>query len=325
MFSDYIGQNERLTALKSAILSARNTGSNLPDMLILGSSGLGKTHLARSIAQEMNQPFHVVHAPSITEPNQLAQNILKVGKGILFIDEIHALNRAMCEDLYTVIDNNEIAIETTEMVLGKVPVSTQDPQYLLPGMVTGIRWEERLVETKKKVLEYRKIESLTVIGATTDEALLPSPFYNRLSRLKVYLRDYDEVELATIGIIYADELGGRIDNDASLSLAQRSLGNPRRMKQLVERSLDLGPLVTVAVADMAVDSLGVDVLGLEPPHRAILAALLSTDGLSRTSLGQKVGLPPKNLAHYWTDLLKLGLVTIDTRHRLTDSGKEHIQ
>ena len=326
MLDSVIGQEDRLIPLKTAIEAAHRDHRELPDMLILGNSGLGKTHLARAIAEEMYAEFHVLHAPSITEPKQLADKILESSGGILFIDEIHALNRALCEDLYTVIDSNEIAVEVPVTAPMRMPRATDNPAELDPAnyIGVGIVWETVEMPTKEKRIEHKKIGGLTVIGATTDESLLPTPFLNRLSRLKVFLRDYNLVELGTIGIMYVDEVGGYIEEKAAMILATRALGNPRRMKQLVERALDLDRAVTFEVATRAVDSLGVDVLGLEPPHRAILEALRGTDGLSRTSLGQKVGLPPRNLDYYWSDLLKLGLVTIDTRHRLTLTGKEHI-
>jgi len=126
--------------------------------------------------------------------------------------------------------------------------------------------------------------------------------------------------------MYADDLDLRLDHNAAMFLAERALGNPRRLKQLVDRSADYrGHVITQEIAEASVSDLMIDDLGLEQPHRDILKALASaSNGLSRTSLGQILGLPAKNLDHYWSDLMRLNLVTVDTRHRVTENGKDHV-
>lgn len=329
MLDGYIGQQDRLTALRTAIKAAQERGGRLPNMLILGRSGLGKTRLANEIANEMQSKLVVMHAPSMIERSEIANKIVEADGGILFIDEIHALNKAICEDMYSVIDNGIILTESPTYETRLVSKYITFEEDLPPNCVEEWMGEgyyafgENVVVGK--VVAERKV-NVTIIGATTDESLLPTPFYNRLSQLKVHLREYTALELATIGILYADDKNVNIEYEAGLYLADRALSNPRRMKQLIDRSADYGDNITLGAAFGAVEALGVDELGLEHPHRDILNALAeSPDGLSRTSLSQKLGIPPRNLEHYWTDLLRLNLVTIDTRHRITDYGKNHLQ
>lgn len=327
MLNGYIGQADRLAALKVAIRAAQERHKPLPHMLLLGRSGLGKTTLARAIANEMDVPFTVMHAPNAIEREYVSQKIEEAEGGILFIDEIHALDRSICEDLYTVIDDG-VVTEFMPVMVQEFEPTFVDKESDLPE---GYDWDgpmiydiPTMVESDEKTVVRRPLQPITIIGATTDEALLPQPFYRRLSGLKVYLREYTLTELATIAILYADDLDVTIDNEAAMYLAMRSLSNPARIKQLVDRASDRGDINDESAEETA-ESLGVDNLGLETPHRDILTALAqSSDGLSRTSLGQKLGLPPKNLDHYWTDLLRLNLVTIDTRHRITQLGRQHV-
>lgn len=328
MLTGYIGQEDRLAALKAAIISAKANTSPLPHMLLLGRSGNGKTHLARCIAQEMQVPFVVMHAPSMIERKEITDKIIEADGGILFIDEIHALNRSICEDMYSVIDNGVVLAEvpvygnqlTSKWVdsTADLPANCVEP-WIGPGLYAF---------TESVVIGYQtqqKSVTVSIVGATTDESLLPTPFYNRLSQLKVHLRQYTNEELTTIGLIYADEMRVPISNRAAMFLAKRALASPRRIKQLVDRAADTGD-ITLPNARHTAARLGVDPLGLEHPHRDILRALAEAEnGLSRTSLSQKLGIPPRNLEHYWPDLLRLNLVTIDTRHRVTEDGKKYVQ
>lgn len=303
-------------------------------MLLLGRPGTGKSTLARAIAAEMDTPFEVVHAPTIKDGDELAQAALRAAGGILFVDEIHALNRQHAESLFTLVDDGTITVQRPVIGEGWEPVWIENEgeaacfvlerPYATPGMY--LRRVE--AQTSKTAPERVIVGSLTLVGATTDEALLPEAFLSRLSRLMVRLRPYTEDELARIGAQHAqDELDLVLDPQAANLLAARARQSPRKMKQLTERAADLAvgeraASITQAHAERALAALGVDAHGLEPMHRAVLQALAEAgNGLSRTSLGQKLGLPARNLQLYWQALMEDGLVTIDTRHRITDAGK----
>jgi Holliday junction DNA helicase RuvB len=324
MLNGYIGQKDRLSALK-ATLSAHKNGRPLPHMLFLGNSGLGKTKLAEEVANEIGKQVIVCHAPSVIDKAFLTDKIIEAEGNVLFIDEIHALNRMLAEDLYSVIDKSVVHIEqdlvsaTYKTIFalhrGQIPATMEwhgPDSYRIP------------VRTKKigTTLDERALTSITIIGATTDEALLPPAFLSRLSSLKIYLRPYTVVELGTIVVLFAESIGLTIDRKAAIYLAQRSRSTPRRAKQLLERAADFAAPATRITEDAAitaVEALGIDDLGLEQPHREILKVL--ADGpLSRTSLGQRLGLPAANLSLYWGDLLAQGLVTVSTRHEITQKG-----
>lgn len=333
MLEGVIGQEDRLQALRSAILASKATGNKLPHMLFLGQTGLGKTHLARAVSNEVDRPFHVLHAPSVVERSTLTDKIIEADGGVLFIDEIHALPRNMAEDLYTVFDDGLVTVETPVTIRQLVAVQINDESEIPPD--ANIEWQgggfyQVPMDIPTKEVEISTVAvDLTIIGATTDESFLPDAFLRRLSGLKVFLRSYQLIELATIARLYADDMSIGLTNEAAIYLAERSRRNPARIKHLLLRAADVATVaeeeeVTLEAAEAALEALGVDSQGLEPPHRAILKALrmTGTSGLSRTSLGQMLNLTPKNLDHYWGDLIEQGLVTVDTRHRITQLGTE---
>lgn len=329
MLEGYIGQADRLGALVATIESAKKTGKPLPNMLFLGKSGHGKTRLAQLVAKEMGKPLSVLHGPSAIDRSDVSKAVLAAKDGILFIDETHALSKRLCEDLYTVLDSGTITVqESTPSYFDtyiqvwseeELPENRRSEwygpgKYLMPSIVG--------YEVTEKTLNL----GLTVIGATTDEGLLPSPFLRRLSGLKVYLRTYRLEEMVEIGKMRAAEIGVRIANPAMVELATRSRFNPRRMKQTVDIAAafairDGKKTVTKAIASESLKLSGVDGMGLEPPHRSILDVLYTSGGLSRASLSQRLGIPSRNLDLHWSELLEQGLVQIDTRHRLTTKGK----
>jgi Holliday junction DNA helicase RuvB len=335
MLAGYIGQEDRLQALHAAIIAAKATQNRLPNMLIVGKPGVGKTHLAYAIAEEMESDIITVHGPSIMERKNLTDKIMEAEGQILFIEEIHSLNRSLAEDLYSVIDENVITMETPVKRKATVSRYYAEKKSLPAGFEqlwegAGIYTVSDEVDSDEVTIARVPLAPLTIIGATTDEALLPEAFHSRMSSLKVFLRDYTLIELSTIGTLHADDIGIGLTGEAAMLLANRSRFNPRRMKHLVERSADVAIAVgesevAAGAAETALEALGVDRLGLEPPHRAILLALRDAGGsMSRTSLGQRLGIPSRNLDYYWGDLISQGLVNVDTRHRLTVDGQNAI-
>jgi Holliday junction DNA helicase RuvB len=296
-------------------------------MLFLGRSGLGKTKLASEVAREMGGKMVILHAPSVLDRSDVTKAVQAAEGGILFIEEIHALPRRLCEDLYQVIDTGQIiltelapqyseinsfVVSKSEMPEDRLSEWKGTGRYRIP-MLTGYSQVEKTVDIR-----------LTIIGATTDEGLLPNPFLRRLGSLKVYLRSYSQKELILIARLRAKEIGVRFSSKGLENLAVRSRHNPRRVKQMVDRAADLAPGQTVSVANVleSFKLSGVDELGLEPPHRAILQVLAESGGISRASLGQRLGIPSRNIDIHWAELLEQGLVEIDRRHQLTAKGTQ---
>lgn len=345
MLDHYVGQRDVLAPLEAAITSSRIMGRPLPNMLFLGGPGRGKTTLAKAVGQEMGRPVVTLHGSSTIERQSVVDKIMEAKGGILFIDEIHALPRQISEELYRVIDDGLVAVQTPKMQVEfkRVAGWADEPQQVMPSdrwlwHGPGYYWMYEPVSKRTKELQYELVEvkPITIIGATTDEALLPEPFYSRLSSLMIRLRPYTIQELQGIANNHATELGMFMTPMATETVAERARGIPRRVKHLTERAADftvsLGAkigsgdwIIQAADVHAALASLGIDQYGLEEPHRAILRILGQSErGLSRTSLAQSIGIPMRNLDTYWGDLVALGMVQVSTRHEITDTGRSAI-
>jgi Holliday junction resolvasome RuvABC ATP-dependent DNA helicase subunit len=344
MLDTYVGQRDALAPLLAAITASRETGRPLPHMLFLGGPGRGKTTLAKAVADETGQHMVVLYGSSVLDRAEVGQKILDAKGGTLFIDEVHALPRQLSEELYRVIDDGKVAVarpvmkQVEKMVTVWIDDIVQLPEYMQwmwnhvgEGLYTIPTTTEK--PTRESVTELMDVSPITIIGATTDEALLPQPFCSRLSALTVRLRAYDVAELMDIAFNHARYLGMNLDWMAAKTIAERSRGIPRRVKQLTERAADFtmaydkrtisGHWVIDAGVKMALDAMGIDRYGLEQPHRSILHHLARNErGMSRTTLAQSVGIPMRNLDTYWGDLVGLGLVRISTRHEITEEGRK---
>ena len=336
MLPNYIGQRDALAPLLIAIEASRATKRPLPHSLFLGKPGTGKTALARAVAQELGGPFIALNAATVKDADTIAQAALQTVGGVVFLDEIHALDRKQAESLFTLLDEASVTVQAPIMGTGweyaeitKPEDHPRGPEYFYgPGL-----YEVPVqVPTKQTQPVQMIVGDVTVIGATTDEALLPPALYSRLSRLVVRLRPYNIGELAQIADDYAATLDCGMDGAAAVLLAQRSRQSPRRVKHLTERASDYalvrrgvsgeGAVITESDAADALAAMGVDDAGLEEPHRDLLRILVETNGVSRTSLAQRMGIPPKNMELYWSDLAERGLVTIGRRHEATEEGKK---
>lgn len=336
LLNTFLGQRDAIAPLLVAIASSEATGRALPHMLFLGGPGRGKTTLARAVANDTGKPLAILHGSSTIERQIISQKIMEAKGGVLFIDEIHALPRQISEELYRVMDEGKLSISVP---VTKTAYHTQtewfDDINLLPE---NMKWawqgpfyytvdvaiEKPTNQTETKLVD---VSPITIMGATTDEALLPEPFYSRLSSLIVRLRAYDNGELADIAQAHAETFGVWLEPMTALEVAKRSRSTPRKVKQLVERMVDWAigvkgeRVILWETAEAVLNSMGVDDYGLSKPHRDLLQILKDAPGgLSRTSLAQQLRIPPRNVEMYWADLAEAGFVSIDTRHRITEKG-----
>jgi Holliday junction DNA helicase RuvB len=245
--SAYIGQEKVVDNLKVAIAAAKGREEPLDHILFYGPPGLGKTTLAGCTAHEMGVSLRITSGPAIERAGDLAAILTNLKKNdLLFIDEVHRLNRAVEEVLYPAMEDFAL-----DIVVGKGP-SARSLRIKLPRF--------------------------TVVGATTRLALLTSPLRDRFGavhRLEFYsLEAMEQIITRAAGI-----LGTRLDPDAAVEIARRSRGTPRIANRILKRVRDwaqvtAGDHITLPVAREALERLEVDELGLDPNDRRVLRAII---------------------------------------------------
>ena len=246
---DFIGQDGVKQQLAIFLEAARQRGEALDHVLLAGPPGLGKTSLAGIVAAELGVGFHVTSGPVLERKGDLAAVLTALDPhDVLFIDEIHRLNRAIEEVLYPAMEDFQL-----DVVLGQGP-SARTLRLDLPRF--------------------------TLIGATTRTGLLTTPLRARFGVFH-RLNYYDPAELAAIVRRSARLLDVGIDDDAAEALAARSRGTPRIANRLLRRVRDVAqvrgrPRIDRAVAEEALVLLEVDALGLEELDRQILRRLAET-------------------------------------------------
>jgi Holliday junction DNA helicase RuvB len=219
---EMIGQERTRRLLRLVIDACAAKGQPLDHVLLIGASGLGKSTVAHVIANELGVSCYQLQAPVSTETLMQLRTVMDDGE-VLFIDEIHQ---------QAVADRRGRSAQT-------------DPEVLFHLL------EDRRLVTPEGVFEYPHI---TVIGATTDEGMLPDPFINRFP-LRPVLDRYSAAELATIARANADALGVQITRDASQAFARASRGVPRQINNYVRNGAMLGDRITVDVAEQVVREL----------------------------------------------------------------------
>ena len=249
--SEYIGQRKAKENLKVYIEAAKLTREPLDHVLFYGPPGLGKTTLACIIAEEMGVNIKMTSGPAIEKPGEMAAVLNNLQEGdVLFIDEIHRLNRQVEEVLYPAMEDFAI-----DIMIGK-GASAKSIRLDLP--------------------------KFTLVGATTRAGLLTAPLRDRFGVLH-RLEFYDVDELKSIIIRSSGVLGVQIDDEGAKELARRSRGTPRLANRLLRRVRDFAQVkydgnITKEVANYALDLLEVDKYGLDKGDRNILTTMIEKFG-----------------------------------------------
>lgn len=244
---DYIGQEKVKETLNIYIRAAKEREEALDHVLFYGPPGLGKTTLAGIIANEMGVSIKITSGPAIEKPGEMAAILNNLEeRDVLFVDEIHRLNRQVEEVLYPAMEDYAI-----DIMIGK------------GATARSIRLD---------------LPKFTLVGATTRAGMLTAPLRDRFGVVN-HLEFYTELELQTIILRSATVLGVEIDKKGALELARRSRGTPRLANRLLKRVRDFAQVkyegvITKTVADYALDILDVDKFGLDHIDRTILRTMI---------------------------------------------------
>lgn len=245
--NEYIGQEKAKEHLRIYIDAAKARQESLDHVLFYGPPGLGKTTLAGIIANEMGVNLKVTSGPAIEKPGEMAAILNNLQEGdVLFIDEIHRLNRQVEEVLYPAMEDFAI-----DIMIGK------------GAAARSIRLD---------------LPHFTLVGATTRAGLLTAPLRDRFGVVH-HLEFYTPEELQTIIVRSAGVLGVDIDEKGAYAMARRSRGTPRLANRLLKRVRDFAQVkydgaITEEVANFALDLLDVDKYGLEQTDRTILLTII---------------------------------------------------
>ena len=300
--AEYIGQEKAKENLSIFIQAARKRQESLDHVLLHGPPGLGKTTLAGIIAQEMGVNIRITSGPAIEKPGDLAALLTNLNEGdILFVDEIHRLNRSVEEILYPAMEDYAL-----DIIVGKGPSAN------------SIRLD---------------LPHFTLIGATTRAGQLSAPLRDRFG-VTLRLELYTPEELAKIVTRSAGILNCDIVPEGAYEIARRSRGTPRIANRMLRRvrafaDVKADGVITKAVADEALCALEIDYLGLDPVDRRMMAAIIDNYNggpVGLETLAATIGEESVTLEDvYEPYLMQLGFLTRTPRGRcVTQKAYQHL-